>query len=156
MMRRQSAIWNPVLFVLAAALLSSCADNSDVPQLGEVHGTVKLNGDPLPNATVEFYPEQGAPSYGETNEEGYYELRYNDDYMGAVVGKHTVKITTYKQTAPGEEPVPEKVPAKYNQYDQFNLDAELIEEVKPGENSINFDLKKAPGDEVKKREPTGC
>jgi hypothetical protein len=113
-------------------VLSGCGAE-DAPELGTVSGTVKLDGKPLPNASVVFDPEQGSISMGRTDDAGHYELRYSFDEMGAVPGKHTVHIGTGDQSA--EPPAREVVPAKYNHL------SKLTQEVKPGENTIDFDLK---------------
>ncbi len=113
----------------------------DTPDLGTVTGTVKLDGTPVPKATVSFSPEAGGrPSTGTTDENGYYELLYSVGNKGAVPGKYQVRITTATTVVneAGEDvDVPEKIPAKYN------TETELSEEVKPTSQTIDFDLKSA-------------
>ena len=58
--------------LVIALSLTGCG--SDGPERGVVTGKVTLNGDPLPNADVEFQPEEGSPSYGMTDEKGRYDL----------------------------------------------------------------------------------
>lgn len=55
-----------------------------------------MDGTPLPDAIVVFVPEKGNPSTGRTDDSGKYELSYPGDSKGALVGSHTVKITTGK------------------------------------------------------------
>ncbi|MBW3596598.1 MAG: carboxypeptidase-like regulatory domain-containing protein [Planctomycetes bacterium] len=110
--------------------------------LGQVEGTVTLDDQPLPDATVIFQPEAGgSPSRGKTDASGYYQLSFSRDEMGAVPGTHTVRISTGGVVGSEEEGeegepvvVPEKVPAKYN--DQ----SELTASVEKGSNTIDFDL----------------
>ncbi|MFO7901453.1 MAG: carboxypeptidase regulatory-like domain-containing protein, partial [Pirellulaceae bacterium] len=56
---------------------------------------------------------------------------------GAKIGTHTVTITTAR-TVTDEEgnmtATPEEVPSRYN------FESELVEEVKPGKNTIDFEL----------------
>lgn len=117
--------------LFSVCLLSGCGAD-DAPELGTVSGTVLLGGKPLPDANIIFDPEEGPISMGRTDESGRYELRYSFDDLGAVPGRHTVHISTGDDGS--EPPVSEQVPAKYNHL------SELTEEVKPGENNINFDL----------------
>lgn len=125
-----------------AVTIIGCGGGSDAPELGAVKGTVQMDGKPLDGATVTFQPQEGGrPSFGETDGEGYYELQYTADEAGAVVGKHRVSISTYREGDPGaEDPAeqksqPERVPA------QYNTQTELEAEVKPGTNPpIDFNL----------------
>jgi len=121
------------------ALICGCAA-SDVPETGEVVGVVTLDGQPVPQATVEFAPEEGRTSIGETNEKGEYVLRYTPKIAGAKVGKHVVRISTYRQGTgdPGDSnrvpEVPEKFPEKYNKK------STLTEDVEAGKNEFDFTL----------------
>src|SRR5262249_9456960 len=101
-----------------------------------VSGTVYLNGKPLANALVQFQPigtrenpNPGRGSFGATDANGKFTLRYDGEKDGAVVGNHRVAITTMinKQKVeidpdkgspdgvdPAQKPGPEKIPARYN------------------------------------------
>ncbi|MFH1268755.1 MAG: hypothetical protein ABIK89_23770 [Planctomycetota bacterium] len=120
---------------LFALCVTGCG--SDGPDRGRVSGEVKLNGDPLPGAELEFQPDDGSPSYGTTDEKGKYDLMYTRDKRGAMIGEHTVRITT---TTAGTDPqgnetkLPQVVPPKYNSQ------SELKKEVKPGKNKVDFEL----------------
>ena len=125
------------LFVASLSLSVGCGGGgaSDQPDLGNVSGVVTMDGQPLANVTISFSPSQGRPSIGKTDAAGKYELGYLGDTKGAVIGAHTVSIST-----PQEAPTPpgttykDPVPAKYN------AKTTLKEEVKAGDNTINFDL----------------
>ncbi|WP_166828192.1 carboxypeptidase-like regulatory domain-containing protein [Thalassoroseus pseudoceratinae] len=120
----------------SAALFAGCGGESG-PELGEVSGRVLLDGNAVEGASVKFSPvEGGRPSFGTTNANGDYELEYTEDRTGAVLGKHTVEISTGQVS--GEESAAgntEKIPAKYNT--QTTLEVE----VESGGNEHNFDLK---------------
>ena len=45
---------------------------------------------------VTFAPDVGRPSYGETGDDGMYELVYIRDVKGAKVGRHTVTVRSTK------------------------------------------------------------
>jgi hypothetical protein len=131
--------WTLILFAvpLTTAACGGCG-SSDHPDLGRVRGTVTLDGEPLADATVAFYPDEGRASVGTTDSDGEYELTYVGDTRGAVLGPHKVRITMLKEDASAEDTVrqaTEPIPARYNA--QTTLSAE----VKEGKNTFDFDLK---------------
>jgi hypothetical protein len=131
--------WSRWTLLFASLALIGCGN--DGPPLGRVSGTVKLNGEPLGEASIEFQPDEGSPSYGLTDEDGEYELLYTTDRKGAMLGKHTVRISTYK-ALPSEDgsrkEVPELVPAEYN------AESTLVREVESGGQTMDFDLEGPP------------
>lgn len=124
-------------FVMAASAMLWCCSlagcGSPGPKLGTVSGTVTLDGKPVPDAKVEFQPDGGgSPSYGTTDAGGRYELMYTHDKAGAMVGHHSVRITTGRTiTDPDGEAldIPETLPARYHR------DTELSADVQAGSNS---------------------
>ncbi|PQO44360.1 hypothetical protein [Blastopirellula marina] len=131
------------LLTLAATLtlgVVGCGGDGTSPPLGEVTGHITLNGEPLDGATVEFIPESGRPSIGVTDASGNYELLFKADMPGAMIGKHSVRITSQRSASGGEgaeefvSARKETVPAKYN--DETTLEAD----VKSGDNKLDFPL----------------
>ncbi len=61
-----------------------------------VEGVVTVDDKPLPLATLTFVPEEGSPSYGQTDKSGKYTLMFTDTKYGAMLGKHTVSIEVSK------------------------------------------------------------
>jgi len=125
-------------------MVSGCGRTADGPQLGKVSGQITLDGKPLANAVIGLTPEgqSGSPSYGTTNEQGQYTLKYSQDRQGATVGRNLVRITTARmeEDEQGEDKeVPEKLPPKYHVEAESNPDMQV--EVKPGENTFDFELK---------------
>ncbi|QDU62955.1 hypothetical protein Pan216_38290 [Planctomycetes bacterium Pan216] len=124
-------------YVLGLALLLGgvgCGAKSDV-KLGQVHGKVTLDGMPLSGALVSFYPEKGRPSTATSDAEGFYELQYTPKQPGALLGPHTVRITTAQVQGEGAGPAGmEIVPAKYNEQSELHV------EVVPGSNEHDFKL----------------
>lgn len=127
------------LVAIGVSLIVGCGGGGD-PDVVSVTGTVTMDGQPLPNATVVFISGQGRPSGAITDENGQYELNYTGDQKGARIGTNRVQITTAQgpsETMEGEPvaAVPETVPKKYN--DQSELEFEVTAD---GENVANFDL----------------
>jgi hypothetical protein len=88
-----------ILFVFVAA--GGCGKG---PTLAPVEGTVRMNGQPLANVQVEFWPESnGSRSTGVTDKEGRYQLTYDGKRAGAVVGPH--RILLYDLQVYGDNPL---------------------------------------------------
>ncbi len=127
-----------IAILVVCALLSSvgCAGGGeDTPDLGQVTGTVAMDGAPLANVTVTFNSSDGQASFGTTDAEGKYELTYRGDAKGAKIGDHKVTIETPLE-APPEPGYKDPIPAKYNSK------TTLTAIVKAGDNTIDFELTK--------------
>jgi hypothetical protein len=122
----------PTAVLLIAVFMSGgCGDR----EIGSVHGTVTLDGQPLPKAVVTFvHVGGGRQSSGLTDADGHYQLWFLRDRMGAQLGNHKVRIYTSgtEETAVTHEK--ERVPAIYNT--QTTLEREVV----GGDNEFNFDL----------------
>ena len=118
---------------LCLPLVSATVGCGDGSRLATVTGTVTLNGAPLENAQVLFRPEQGRPSLGTTDSLGKYEIYYTMDRPGALVGSHTVSISTAIDQE-DETLAPERVPSRYN------AESELVRDIEPGNNVFDFEL----------------
>jgi hypothetical protein len=119
-------------------LIVGCGDSSHAL----VSGKITMDGKPLADAAVMFQPmggkmNPGAGSSGRTDANGEYTLEVIGGGKGAVIGKHRVEIhPTVDGSADDDRPRPPKmkIPLK------FNLQSTLTYEVKPGNNTANFDL----------------
>jgi hypothetical protein len=136
---------NPGLFVVLAAgvvlLVAGCGRPSHLPELGQVSGTVKLDGRPFAKANIAFEPGEGRPSLGTTDAQGRYTLEFAGGYKGALLGRHTVRIGTegyFPGADGGVEFVAESLPATYN------TQSTLAADVQRGRNEFNFDLSSQP------------
>lgn len=138
-----------------------CGSGADMPPMAPVKGKVTLYGKPHKKGIVTYEPQGGGPSGSSlTDENGDYEI-WTSGFKGAVIGNHTVRVTTvveastapppsemssddpnyaaqalggpaaYKQSEKNKEPVPAK----------YNKNSELKFEVKSGSNTNNLDLK---------------
>lgn len=130
------------------------------PPLAIVTGKVTLDGNPVSNAIVTFAPVNGGmASTGVTEADGTYRLRCNLG-EGALIGQHRVSIRSQPPVSdlvgsgadfednPNVQPDPDArfrlpvfvdpIPARYND------NTELVREVKPGKNVIDFELTSKP------------
>lgn len=75
-------------------VLGCSGGSDDLPDdLVPVSGVVTVDGQPVPNARVEFTPVgKGGGSFGDTNAEGRYTLYFGARGNGALKGSHRVAI----------------------------------------------------------------
>jgi hypothetical protein len=127
-------------FVLGTLLhLAALGCSRGGAPLGEVRGTVKLDGKPVPQALVTFQPTGNVGTYSAayTDASGEYRLVYSRTRHGAWVGEHEVTISTAVEVADENGRTkrnPERIPARYNKR------TELIRQVSARANRIDFDL----------------
>lgn len=127
------------LVVIGLVLLAGCGPQSEgLPDLAPVTGTVTMDGEPLPNASVTFEASGGATAYATTDADGKYELNYIRSNKGAGIGKNTVRIATATD-APPSPGWRDPIPRIYNE--RTTLEAEVV---KGQENIFNFDLESKP------------
>ncbi len=154
----------PVVLAVCLLLFTGCGD----PVFAEVEGTLTLDGQPLPNVEVAFLgdPEKGnrgphARSY--TDEQGHYQLRCEAaPKQGVFVGVYRVCVhdiaalppldlpdPTNPERRPGQPPrlpsrlkktKPARVPPDYTNPAKTPL-RDIT--VKPGKQTLNFDIKTA-------------
>jgi hypothetical protein len=145
MSQRRALIVNG--FVIALGL-TGCNREPQV-EFGKVQGIVRVNGQPQRGALVQFSPDRekgnGVPIFanGTSDDQGRYTLKYGHEGKiaeGAPVGWHraTVLDTTVGATPQGQEPKPSAVPMAYG----TPATTPLLVEVKPGDNTIDLDVKK--------------
>ena len=128
--------------------------------MGQVSGIVTIDGKPMANRMVVFVPKAGGQtSTATTNSEGKYEL-LGASTKGALIGLHTVSISSVREAtaaavdysqmpSDSAEYASQGDPAAYKKAAEFkevipvryNTKSELVEEVKSGKNTIDFDLK---------------
>ncbi|MCG6157522.1 hypothetical protein [Rubinisphaera margarita] len=145
-MRNIAALKSVIVF--AALVLCGCGGSGDQPELGLVSGTVRFEGTPLPGAVVTFMPEAGRPASGVTDMRGVYELTYIRDTKGCKIGPARVSIAANAEG--GDEMELEGDDVDQSQHTinadgipaRYNDETELTADVKPGENTFDFDLEK--------------
>jgi hypothetical protein len=124
-----------------AAVLFGCGQKPTGPDRGVVHGKITLDGQPVANGTVSFVPmgPGGGPACALPLKDG----QYASDIKGPVVGKSRVEVRARRQTsAQPQNPegdwksgYVEAIPDRYNAHTTLEVD------VRPGENTFDFELK---------------
>jgi hypothetical protein len=137
-------MWMRHVAFLAVVFSLGCAGSKIAP----VSGVVKLDGEPLANASVSFQPlsmegnvNPGPGSMARTDDNGAFTLRVvGEDVAGAYVGKHRVEISAYLRE--NGEPGKERGERMRNLVPpQFNKKSTLTFMVPPGgTKEANFDL----------------
>lgn len=112
-------------------------------KLAPVAGVVLVNGQPVENPVVTFFPEKGASGTGVGNEKGEFSIRTNGS-KGAPVGKCKVTVTASSGNeippSDGNEmkiKVKAKVPAKYSKADTTDL---IIDVPEAGNENLKIEL----------------
>ncbi len=113
------------LFALTTLILVGCDSSGDRPNLGQVTGSVTLDGKPIADVLVRFEAEGFRASQGVTDAEGQYRLRYIRNIMGAAIGNHEVTISD----SSGKKRVPKTYQTE-----------PLKKVVEPGTNTIDIEL----------------
>src|SRR5262245_8340439 len=133
--------------VSLSVLVCGCREKG--PEFAPVHGVVRLNGTPERGLLVRFAPDgqkgNGLPAFasGKTDDQGKYTMKYEyrgKEGDGGPVGWYRAAIYDSKVgfTPQGQEPKPSAVPLVYGNFST----TPLLIEVKPGDNSIDLDVKK--------------
>jgi hypothetical protein len=90
---------------IAPLLLLAPAGCGGGPKLVKVAGTLTYKGQPVKNAYIDFTPEHGRPSWGQTDEQGHFTLNYDKKQDGVVAGKHKVSVRMRPTTVAEQEAV---------------------------------------------------
>jgi hypothetical protein len=138
--------------ILVLALLVAGCGGPSRPATAPVTGRVTYAGKPVPLGQIMFYPEKGRPAMGAIGADGTYRLTTFANGDGAMPGRFRVTIQAMRVTGPpapksldeelrgigggGKTTTEWLVPEKYSHQESTLLTAE----VKPGSNTINFDL----------------
>jgi hypothetical protein len=133
-MRRLMAL-SAVAAILPLAL--GCANGT---RRAAVSGLVLVNGKPLERGVIHFLPVQGTtgPGAGGKISNGRYALATR---AGPVIGTNRVEIRGFRKTGKSMtvmgSPMDEEIQAVPV---EFNEQSTLVRQVKPGDNTLDFDL----------------
>jgi hypothetical protein len=119
----------PGTLALALTLAAGCSRAPDPPRRGAIHGTVTLDGQPVPNANIRFIAlEAGKVNVPATVKDGAYDV---PEGQGPMKGKYRVEFSVSKGVrrvpnpdVPGammEEPI-EALPTRYHRDSTYRLD----------------------------------
>ena len=106
--------------------------------MGKVHGTVKVDGQPVKAGAISFYPKDGkSKTTGGEIKDGQYSVEVPVGAMKVSISE-PMGTGKKKERYPGQwiELKEEGLPERYN------IQSELELEVKPGDNPKDWDLKK--------------
>ncbi|HEX5442782.1 MAG TPA: carboxypeptidase-like regulatory domain-containing protein [Pirellulales bacterium] len=129
---------------VAVALLATGCGGGRGTKTYPVKGTVTLQGQPLADVVVSFYPEQGSrPPSGMTDAEGAFALSTFESKDGAPAGRYQVAIhEPAPEMAEGDYSLPPEKPPRFPVKYTNPRESELVAEVKSGsDNTFTFDLK---------------
>ena len=139
-------LWWVVLLLLTT---NGCRD-ANVPDLVPVGGTVRLDGEPLSGALVEFHPRGDIPGNGgggRTNGDGKYQLQTGQGHHGIPMGEYQVVIIKLvmpdgsdfpvdSDVPPIESSAKQVLPARYSDGDLTELRANVVAETE----TLDFSL----------------
>ena len=139
------------LIVLTSAWFLGCSGGPTLPTRAPVKGVVKVNGQPVPKAFVQFIPvdeAKGRPATGQADASGNYVLYTFEANDGAVPGEYKVVVNSPVDEAQvfkekkveftgSKDASSAKIPDKYS--DPKKTDLKVT--VKSGVNDIPLDLK---------------
>ncbi len=139
-----------VLMVASVALVGGCK-----PQMQTAHGTLKLDGKPVANCKVGFFPDaqkfdpdRHGFGFGVTDENGAFEIKHPQGDEGIWPGKYKVTFVAWVDKA--GKPLPFTVKPSEVSGGVRNLFPSVYEEpstttekvtVVSGENNFDFDIK---------------
>ena len=130
------------LFLVAVCVtvgFVGCGGPADFEGLQPVKGKVTLDGQPVTDGFVQFWPaDKTQPtSYAQINSDGTYELTAGEGQMGAVAGQHKVTVNGPEENSFDDAPQPDvAVPEIYSMVDTTPITVE----VQGGENNIDLEL----------------
>lgn len=135
MIRR--SLFPAVCTTLLLTVAGCGGSDRDLPELGQVSGTVKIDGKEMEDVVVTFAPvKSGRSSTGRTDSNGNYTLYYLADSPGAIPGKHNVFVSSYVDFDPNDPDGPMVPPAGNVPPDYANIEKQV--DVKAGDNEIDL------------------
>ena len=135
----------PRFCVVLIALFVAGGCGSSGPERAEVSGIVTLNGQPVSEGSINFFPTAGntGPEAGGEIRAGKYHI---PRAKGPVLGKNRVELRSFQKSGrkiqdptapPGTmtEEITNVFPAEYNK------DSTLLREIQKGKNELPFEIK---------------
>ena len=131
-MFRSTHLWI-ALSLLIATFTAGCADG---PAVGDVRGTVTVNGQPLKEGSIRFIPVDGdAPASGGTIHDGSFEAQVPVAKQRVEIVANVIDEEKTPPNATADQIVMKKVVPE-----RYSVQSELTLEVKPGLNEPIYEL----------------
>lgn len=129
--------------ILALAIITGCAEQTEKKTTAPVKGVVTYQGKSLETGEIIFFPDSGERiASGKIQPDGTFQLTTYSEGDGALPGNHKVTIVSERdmEGISAEDPEasmePSFIPTKYNMQKTSGLTAI----VKEGDNEIDFNL----------------
>lgn len=119
----------PLLLLAGLFVFVSGCGSDDTPPLGQVSGTITLDGEPLEGVIVVFKPESGRAATGTTDASGQYTLEFSYQVPGCKVGPNKVHLE-WPLGATNAKALPPR----------YTTASELTADVKAGSSVVDFKL----------------
>ena len=126
-----------VFMIAKCLLIASCtAGCAKGPAVGDVSGTVTVNGQPLKEGSIRFIPvDGGAPASGGTIHDGRFEAQVPVAKQRVEIVANVIDEVKTPPNATADQIVMKKVVP-----DRYGTGSELTLDVKPGVNESAFEL----------------
>jgi hypothetical protein len=136
-----------VLTISVCSLVISLAGCGKSDSIVPVHGVLTFKGQPVTNAWIDFMPEGGRMSSGQTDDQGRFKLTYDAKRPGAIIGKHKVILRPRPVTVAEQEavmrgkkpPMPKELAEMFDKYSPAKSKKEVIVEKNSKELKIELD-----------------
>ena len=90
-----------LLLVVAGAPMAGCGQKGS--ELVAVSGQVTMDGEPVGEGQIQFFPDSGRPASGELGPDGRYQLTTYEAGDGVLPGAYKVTVTAVKTHDPREK-----------------------------------------------------
>jgi hypothetical protein len=130
---------------IATAIISTAGCGSSGPERAEVSGIVTLDGQPVKEGSINFFPTDGnkGPEAGGEIKDGKYHI---PRAQGPVLGRNRVELRSFQKsgrriqdpTAP-QGTLTEEITNVFPP--QYNRESTLVKEIQKGKNDIPFEIK---------------
>ena len=122
------------LCLLLCAAITGCGDGK-----GSVSGTVNFDGQPVPEGSLTFIKDDGKTREGAAIKDGKFQTSIPPGKYKVEVNAQKVAGTRKQKGFDGKEEVIELREEMIPEW--YNTKTELVEEIKPGNHTMNLDLK---------------
>jgi hypothetical protein len=134
-----------VFLAIAAAAVSTAGCGPSGPQRAEVSGIVTLDGQPVKEGSINFFPTDGnkGPEAGGEIKDGKYHI---PRAQGPVLGANRVELRSFQKSGRRIQDPTAKQGTLTEEITnvfppQYNSESTLVKEIQQGKNDISFEIK---------------